>query len=143
MAISAVAAIVLIFVFIGREARPHVLGGGVRARGEPRKTWCLARQWNGYDEPVYIWQPVGDVPKLNVLPLFVGALKVTLLAMLISVPARHRRGDLRRALRPARCARWSSPVELLAGIPSVVLGFFALMLVATCHARSLRLPLSA
>ena len=92
----------------------------------------FARQWNGYDEAVYIWQPVGSVPKYNVIPLFVGALKVTVLAMAMSVPIGIGAALFVALYAPRRVREVVKPVvELLAGIPSVVLGFFALMVVAT------------
>jgi hypothetical protein len=87
MALAAVLAIALIFLIIARRRCrsssspwPHQeeIGGLDGAR--------LRAQWPGYDEPAYVWQPVGDVPKLNLVPLFVGTLKVTVLAMLIAVP---------------------------------------------------------
>ena len=31
-------------------------------------------QWSGYDRPVYIWQPVGEIHKYNIVPLVVGSL---------------------------------------------------------------------
>lgn len=131
LAMSAIAAIVLIFVFIAREALPMFWEASFAE--EIRLVDLFApRQWSGYDLPVYIWQPVGEQPKLNVVPLFIGSLKVTVLAMLLSVPlgigaaifvAMYAPARLREVLKPA--------VELLAGVPSVVLGFFALMILAT------------
>src|SRR5688500_3280028 len=83
MALSAVAAIALIFFFVGREAIPMLWEHMEEVSfGE----LFAARQWEGYDEAVYIWQPVGGTPKYNVIPLFVGTLKVTLISMLISIP---------------------------------------------------------
>src|SRR5882757_4365534 len=29
-----------------------------------------AHQWNDYHKPEYIWQPVGQIKKLNIIPLF-------------------------------------------------------------------------
>ncbi len=132
LAFLAIAAIVLIFAFIAKEALPLLWDeaaldeiGGLSALFEPR-------QWVGYTEAVYVWQPVGGTPKLNVVPLFVGTLKVTVLTMLISVPvgiaaaiyvSQYAPRWLRELIKPA--------LELLAAIPSVVLGFFALIVLAT------------
>ena len=95
--------------------------------------WLLrARQWVGYDQPVYIWQPVSDIPKYNIIPLFVGSLKATLVALIFSVPlgvgaaiyvSQLARPRVREIIKPT--------IELLAGIPSVVLGFFALLVLAS------------
>ena len=30
-------------------------------------------QWIGYDKPEYIWQPVGQIKKFNIVPLFIGS----------------------------------------------------------------------
>jgi phosphate transport system permease protein len=66
------------------------------------------------------------------IPLFVGTLKVTFVAMAISVPvgiaaaiwvAEFARPRVRELVKPT--------IELLAGIPSVVVGFFALMVLAS------------
>lgn len=89
-------------------------------------------QWTGYDKPEYIWQPVGQIHKYNIVPLFVGSLKTTLIGLLFSVPlavaaaiyvSQLARPRVREIVKPA--------IELLSGIPSVVVGFFALLVMAT------------
>jgi phosphate transport system permease protein len=88
--------------------------------------------WQGYRRPEYVWQPVSEVPKFNLLPLIVGSLKATLVALLVSVPL-----GVGAALYVSQLAspRWREiikpTIELLAGIPSVVLGFFALIVLAS------------
>ncbi|MGH9804520.1 MAG: phosphate ABC transporter permease subunit PstC, partial [Candidatus Acidiferrales bacterium] len=71
-------------------------------------------------------------PKYSLMPLFLGTLKVTLVAMIFAAPlavlaaiftTEFAPRWLREALKPV--------VELFAGIPSVVLGFFALIVLAT------------
>ena len=132
LATVAVLAIALIFVFVAKEAIPvffepeaqHEMGG-LLALFSPR-------QWPGYDEAVYVWQPVGGTPKYNIVPLFVGTLKVTFVGMLFAVPlavlaavfvSQYASPRWRDVLKPA--------IEMLASVPSVVLGFFALMILAT------------
>lgn len=89
-------------------------------------------QWTGYDKPENIWQPISQIPKYNIIPLFVGSLKVTLVALLIAVPL-----ALGAAIYVSQLAkpRWKEiikpTIEMLSGIPSVVLGFFALMVLAS------------
>jgi len=92
----------------------------------------LPRKWNGYDQPEYIWQPVGQIHKYNVVPLMVGSLKTTLVGLLFSVPlavgaaiyvSQLARPRVRELVKPA--------IEMLSGIPSVVVGFFALLVMAT------------
>jgi phosphate transport system permease protein len=131
MAMSAIAAIALIFIFIAREAVP-MFWEAEFAHEVNLRDLIFPRQWRGYEEAVYIWQPVGGVAKYNILPLFVGALKVTFLAMLFSVPLGIGAAIFVAMYAPRRVREVVKPVvELLAGIPSVVLGFFALMVVAT------------
>ena len=131
MALSAIAAIGLIFVFIAREALP-MLWEADFAHEVNFKDLVVARQWRGYEEAVYVWQPVGTPAKFNIIPLFVGALKVTFLAMLFSVPLGIGCAIFTAMYAPPRVREFVKPIiELLAGVPSVVLGFFALMVVAT------------
>ena len=131
LALAAIAAIALIFIFIAREAIPMLWEAEFAEEVQIRDLF-FAKEWRGYDEPVFVWQPVGEPAKFNVMPLFVGSLKVTLLAMLMSIPlgvgcamfiALYAPRAVREVVKPA--------IELLAGIPSVVLGFFALMVVAS------------
>lgn len=128
---TAIAAIILIFVFIAREALPMLIDAEF-AREVRLRDLFAPRAWPGYDTATYVWQPVGNVPKFNVLPLFVGSLKVTVLAMTISVPIALGCAIFVALYAPARVREFLKPVvELLAGVPSVVLGFFALMVVAS------------
>ncbi len=131
LAVTAIAAIVFIFIFIAREALPLLWEQSFRAQVH-LKDLFFPKQWRGYAEPVYIWQPVGDIAKFNVVPLFIGSLKVTVLAMLISVPLGVGSAIFVATYAPSRAREIIKPIiELLAGIPSVVLGFFALMVVAS------------
>jgi len=95
-----------------------------------------AYQWNGYSKPEYIWQPVSEVPKYNIVPLIIGSLKVTLVALLFSVPVALAAAIYVSQLARPRIREVAKPfLELLAGIPSVVLGFFALIVMATVLQR--------
>ena len=42
-------------------------------------------QWTGYAKPEYIWQPV-PAHKFNIIPLIIGSLKATLVALIFSIP---------------------------------------------------------
>src|SRR6266498_5601512 len=35
-------------------------------------------QWAGYNKQEYIWQPVSQIQKFNIVPLLIGSLKITL-----------------------------------------------------------------
>jgi phosphate transport system permease protein len=130
-ALVGIAAVVLIFVFVAREALPLVTDSAVRAEASFGKLF-LPQVLREGQPPGFMWQPVGEVPKLSMIPLFVGTLKVTAVAMLVSVPlgisaalwvAEFASPRTRELVKPA--------IELLAGIPSVVIGFFALMVLAS------------
>ncbi|HZQ46720.1 MAG TPA: phosphate ABC transporter permease subunit PstC [Verrucomicrobiae bacterium] len=89
-------------------------------------------QWSGYSKPVYIWQPVSEIQKYNIVPLLIGSLKATLVALLFSVPLALGAAIYVSQLTSPRKREFLKPaIELLAGIPSVVLGFFALIVMAT------------
>jgi phosphate transport system permease protein len=131
LAVSAVVAIVLILVFIAKGAAPIFYSGAVRAEVTLSKMFA-PQLWPGYDESASIWQPVSEIPKFGIWPLIVGTLKVTVVAMVVSIPlgvgaalyvSQYASPRTREIVKPV--------VELLAGIPSVVLGFFALMVMAT------------
>lgn len=89
-------------------------------------------QWTGYDKPEYIWQPVSQIHKYNIIPLVVGSLKTTLVALLFSVPLALGAAIYVSQLARPRVREIVKPcIELLSGIPSVVLGFFALIVMAS------------
>ena len=70
-------------------------------------------------------------PRYNVIPLLLGTLKVTLIAMLIGTPLALAAALYTSEFAPVRLREWIKPaIELLAGIPSVVMGFFALIVLA-------------
>lgn len=131
LAATAILAIALIFVFVAKESLPLFFSEEVRQEVSFGSLW-LAQLWEGYDAPEFIWQPVSDVPKYNLLPLLTGTLKVTVISLVIAAPvgiaaavyvSQYASRRLRELIKPV--------VELLAGIPSVVLGVFALIVLAT------------
>jgi phosphate transport system permease protein len=131
LAISAIIAIVLILIFTAKEAAPIFYDKIVREEVTLAKMWW-PQLWPGYDESVSVWQPVSDIPKFGVWPLILGTLKVTIVAMAVSVPLGVGAAVYVSQYAGARTREIVKPVvELLAGIPSVVLGFFALMVMAT------------
>ena len=89
-------------------------------------------QWEGYAEPAYIWQPISQIKKYNFIPLLIGSLKTSLTALLFAVPIGIGAALYVSQIAPLRIREWIKPIiELLAGIPSVVLGFFALIVLAS------------
>jgi phosphate transport system permease protein len=77
------------------------------------------------------WYPTYKPPEFGIFPLIVGSLVVTFFATLIAVPI----GVLSAIYMSELAKPWIKEIfkpviELLAGIPSVVLGFFGLVIVA-------------
>jgi phosphate transport system permease protein len=131
IALTGIAAVILIFVFVAREALPLFTDAEVKSEVDFSRMF-LAQVLQQGRPAEYMWQPVGDVPKYSMIPLFVGTLKVTAVAMLISVPVGIAAAIYVAEFANARVREVVKPViELLAGIPSVVVGFFALMVLAT------------
>jgi phosphate transport system permease protein len=78
------------------------------------------------------WQPVSDNPRYGLLPLIVGTIKVTILSILFAAPVAIFAALYTAMFAPRRLKEYIKPViELLAGFPSVVIGFFALMVLAS------------
>ena len=76
------------------------------------------------------WTPLFDPQSFGVLPLIVGTISVTLWAAIVCIPfglgaaiylSEYARGRTRKILKPA--------LEVLAGVPTVVYGYFALTFV--------------
>ncbi|HWQ65447.1 MAG TPA: phosphate ABC transporter permease PstA [Methanospirillum sp.] len=74
------------------------------------------------------WDPASSIPKYGTVPLIVGTLVVTFGAMAVAVPLGLASAIYIAELASPRMRRILKPtVELLAGIPSVVYGFFGLV----------------
>jgi len=96
------------------------------------KYLIFPHQWSGYDKPEYIWQPIGDIHKYNIIPLVVGSLKITLVGLAFAVPLALLAAIYVSQLAPVWLKEWLKPsIELLSGIPSVVIGTFALLVLGT------------
>jgi phosphate transport system permease protein len=74
------------------------------------------------------WNPVSSPPQFGVLPLTVGTVLVTFGALLIAVPLGIGSAIFIAELAPPKLKAFVKPaIEILAGIPSVVYGFFGLI----------------
>ncbi len=112
-------ALLLIVVFLVKEA---LLGS------EP----LSFSEMLSLDSKKAAWQPVSEIPRYSVWPLLVGTLKVTLVSMAVAVPVSLGAAIYTAELAPRRLRELIKPaVELLSGLPSVVVGFFALVVLAT------------
>ncbi len=91
--------------------------------------------YEGYPAPAWQWQSVGGSdsyePKLSLMPLMFGTLKGTVYALLFAVPiailaavytAHFMRPETKRLVKPT--------MEIMASLPSVVLGFFGALYIA-------------
>jgi phosphate transport system permease protein len=158
IAFLSIAVVILIFVFVFREAFPifrmdvkEKAGSEVQvqerygiddissqpvARKIPDQTLSYEKKESVLKPSTTLltnqWMPVSDNPRYGLLPLFLGTLKVTIIALLFAAPiailaaiytSMFAKPRLREVIKPV--------IELLAGFPSVVIGFFALMIMAT------------
>jgi len=77
------------------------------------------------------WYPVSEPPTFGIMPFFVATLWVTIVATAIAVPIGIGCAAYLAEVAPANVRETVKPViELLAGIPSVVMGFIGLMLLS-------------
>jgi phosphate transport system permease protein len=119
--LAAVAGLLLIMVFVFREAMPVLLDPETQKEASLRAYFATP-----------LWQPVGAVPKYGIVPLLVGTFKVVVVAMLFAVPVGLMAAIFASEFASSRAREVLKPVvEILAGIPSVVLGFFALIVMAS------------
>lgn len=116
--------VILIFVFLGKEAAPFAIEPGIGELSSTR------------------WMPVSfQKESFGIWPLLSGSLLITGLATLIVIPfgvctavyiAEVATAWERETIKPL--------IELLSGIPSVVLGFFGLIVLAPLVKRLFGLP---
>lgn len=79
-----------------------------------------------------LWQPVSLEPKYGLWPLIAGSFKAALVAVLIAGPLSILAALFTAVFSPPWLREIVKPViELLAGFPSVVIGFFALAIMAS------------
>jgi len=120
-ALFAIIGIFLIFVFISKEALPVVTNPDI---------YHEASVWGFFSGTK--WQPVSDTPRYSFWPLIAGSFKVTLVALLFSVPIAIGAALYSAEFADKRIKELIKPiVEILAGFPSVVIGFFALVFMAS------------
>jgi phosphate transport system permease protein len=84
------------------------------------------------------WDGTLAYPRFGVMPLIVGTLLLTLIAVLIATPFSIGAAVYLSEVAPSRVREWLKPViELLASVPTVVLGYFGLMLLAPFLSKTL------
>lgn len=111
-ALISVLSIILIFYFIFFGGLPFILRQGV---------WEFLTGTN--------WRPTASQPEFGILPMIVGSLIVTGGAILIGVPIGVLTAVYMVFYCPKRYYRYAkSAINLMAAIPSIVYGFFALQI---------------
>jgi phosphate transport system permease protein len=95
------------------------------------KTW-----YESYAEPEYVWQSSSGTddfePKLSLVPLIFGTIKGTLYALLFAVPLAVLAAlYTSQFVHPTIRAKVKPTVEIMAALPSVVIGFLAGLYLAT------------
>jgi phosphate transport system permease protein len=130
-AFLAIASLILIFIFIGKEALPVLTSKEVQEEASLSKLFLPQVKHVG--EPAeFSWQPIAETPKYSLIPLLIGTLKVTLIAVLIAIPLAVAAALYTSEFAPSWAREVIKPcIEILAGIPSVVIGFFCLMVIAS------------
>jgi len=126
VALVSILSVLLILVFVGKEALPLLTSAEVRREVTP------AALFVPHGDAGFLWQPVSADPKYNILPLFAGTLKVTLVSLVVAFPLSVLAALYVSDFAARRAREIIKPlIELMAGVPSVVVGFFALMVLST------------
>lgn len=87
------------------------------------------------------WHPTHEPPEYGILPLILASFLVTLGAMLIAVPLGVGSAIYTAELSHPRIKETIKPmIELLAGIPSVIYGFFGMVVVAPLIQKLFNIP---
>jgi phosphate transport system permease protein len=87
------------------------------------------------------WYPTYDPPSFGIFPLIIGSLIVTILATIIAVPLGVLAAIYISEIAPQAIKEiLKSVIELLAGLPSVVLGFFGMVVIAPWMQDTFDLP---
>jgi phosphate transport system permease protein len=77
------------------------------------------------------WYPVSDPPTFGILPFFVSTLMVTIIATVIAVPIGVGCATYLSEIASPKVRELVRPIiEIMAGIPSVVMGFMGLLLLS-------------
>jgi len=130
-AFLAILSLILIFIFIGKEALPVLTSSEVQKEASLSRLF-LPQHARAGEAAEFDWQPISDTPKYSLLPLFIGTLKVTVIAVSIAIPLAVAAALYTSEFAPSWARETIKPcIEILAGIPSVVVGFFCLMVIAS------------
>jgi phosphate transport system permease protein len=125
---TSVAAVFLIFYFVVRESAPFFFNKSFPA--------AMARIKEFFTDSG--WYPAATEPRYGSLALIVGSLYVTLGSLILAVPLGLFAAIFLSDIAPFNLRQICKPViEILAAIPSVAYGFFAVMVFAPWLQKSL------
>jgi len=89
----------------------------------------------------HYWYPTSDPPEFGIFPLIIASLAVTVISSIISIPLGVFTALYLAEVASQKLREWVKPVvELLAALPSVVIGFFGMVVVAPYLQRVLDIP---
>ena len=87
------------------------------------------------------WYPTSDPPDFGIFPMIIGSLVVTILSAAISIPLGVMTAVYLAEIATVKIRELVKPiVELLAALPSVVIGFFGMVIVAPFLQNILDIP---
>ncbi len=91
--------------------------------------------YEGYNEPAHVWQSSSGTddfePKYGLMPLIFGTIKATIYSLLFGVPLAILAAIYTSEIMGAKMrARVKPTIEMMASLPSVVLGFLAALVIA-------------
>lgn len=87
------------------------------------------------------WYPISEPPQFGILPLILGSLMVTLGAIIVSVPLSIAAAFYISEVAPVKIKdTLKAGIEMLAAIPSVVLGFIAMVTLVPWIKKAFSLP---
>lgn len=122
-------------LFLDKDNRMHLYS---LDDPHPETSWraLFGKVWyEGYSHPAYEWQSTGGTddfePKFSLIPLIIGTLKGTLYAMVFAVPIALTAALYASQFLHSRFRAVVKPImEIMASLPSVVLGFLAALWLA-------------
>lgn len=87
------------------------------------------------------WYPTADPPDFGIYPLIIGSIAVTMMASIVAIPLGVMTAIYLAEIATAKFREIVKPiVELLAALPSVVIGFFGMVIVAPFLQTLLDIP---
>jgi phosphate transport system permease protein len=89
----------------------------------------------------HYWYPTAEPPEFGIFPLIIASVAVTIISSLMSIPLGVFTALYLAEVASQRLREWVKPmVELLAALPSVVIGFFGMVVVAPFLQNFLDIP---